>query len=141
MTDEAVESIIEYADDIGDAEPPPPLPPQEYPFTIVGAEATVSNAGNKYVAAALRISSDDFPADYEAEDGVDGMTLYYRRISLEDTQAGRYSLRRFCEAVGAPMGRRIDLSEWHGLTGRVTTVIETYEGVPRTVAKSVSADA
>ncbi len=140
MSEEAIDSILEYSEDISDAEPAPPLPASNYPATVVGAEKAVSGVGNKYALISLRVHADDFPADFEPEEGEDGITLQYRRPSLENTRNGRHSLRRFMEAVGAPMSTRMDMADWIGLTCNITTTVDVWEGIPRANVKTVTAD-
>lgn len=125
-------SIIEYSEDITDAEQPEPLPMQDYPVTIRAVEAKESvNTGNKYAAISCFVSPDDFPADFPIENAPDGKTIVFRRISLEDTPQGRFSMRRFCEAIGAPMSSRIDINDWVGMEATAVVVNEEYEGINR----------
>ena len=129
---EDVMSIIEYSEDISDAEQPEPLPMQDYPVTIRSVEAKESiNTGNKYAAISCFISPDDFPADFPIENAPDGKTIIFRRISLEDSPQARFSMRRFCEAIGAPMSTRIDINDWVGMEATAVVIVEDYEGLAR----------
>lgn len=140
MTEET-QSIIEYDDDISQAEQPDPLPIGDYPFSIRAAEIAVStNTGNKYAKVSCYISPDDFPADYDSSLAPDGVTLIYRRVSLENTPQARFRLRQWCEAIGAPMSSRIDLNEWIGLGGLATIDHDEWEGVMRENITRVSAE-
>ena len=139
MTEEVM-SIVEYSEDISDAEQPEPLPMGDYPITIRSAEAKESvNTGKKYAAVGCYVSPDDYPADYPAENAPDGKTIIYRRVSLEDTPQGRFGMRRFCEAIGAPMSSRIDINEWVGLEATGVIDVSEYEGILREEIKRVEA--
>lgn len=137
---EEVASIIEYSEDIADVEQPEPLPMGDYPITIRAAEAKESvNTGNKYAAVSCYISPDDFPADYPAENAPDGKTIIFRRVSLEDTPQARFGMRRFCEAIGAPMSSRIDINDWVGLEATAVVDVSEYEGLLREEIKRIEA--
>ena len=140
MNDE-VSTVIEFDEDISLAEQPEPLPKGDYSFTIVGAEPRVSgNSGNTYAAITMQISPDDFPADYPVENAPDGVRLIYRRVVLENERNARYRLRKFCEAIGAPMSTRMDLNDWLGLRGVCTVDHESYEGEMRAQVVRVKAE-
>lgn len=131
-------SIIEFSEDIGDAEAPDPIPVGDYPAQIVGAERKDSAQGNAYAAVMFSISPDDFPPDFQAEGLEDGLKITYRRVPLEDNPLSRFRLKKFIEAIGAKPGKRIDLSEWIGLTATINVAHETYEGIPRAIITKVS---
>jgi len=129
MTEE-LPSIIDYSEDISDAEQPEPLPMGDYPVTIRTADARESiNTGRRYAAVGCYIAPEDFPADYPAENAPDGKTIVYRRISLEDGPQERFRMRRFCEAIGAPMSSKIDLNDWLGLEATAVIDVTEYEGM------------
>ena len=119
-------SVIEFSVDLGKQDEPEPLPTGEYTGTIRSAIQKVSQKNTRYGEVAFFVDSDQYPADYD-EGNPDGMTLYYRRISLEDNPQARYGTRRFCEAIGAPLGKKIDLSEWIGCEALLEVVHDTYE--------------
>lgn len=132
-------SIIEFSEDIADAEAPEPLPVGEYPGTILKAERKESQRGTTYAAVTFNVSPDDYPADYPIEEAPDGSQLIYRRVSLEDNKRARFMLRRFCETIGAPMpSRTLNLSEWIGLDAKLHIEHEVYEGMPRAQIARVS---
>ena len=141
MTDqEELGSIVEYAEDLADAEAPEPLPPSEYEAEIRLAEAKISNSsGKKYAAVSFYISTDQFPPDYDVINNPDGVTIIYRRVPLEDNPRARWAAKRFIEAIGAKPGKRIDLNDWVGLTATVGVVTESYEGSDREVITKVTA--
>ncbi len=124
-------SIIEFSEDISTAEAPEPLPERDYPFTISGATRKVStNTGNPFAQVQLRINEEDYPADFDANNAPGGKTISHI-IGLTDDAPSRHRLRKFMEAIGAPMSKRINLAEWVGLTGKATVSHQTYEGVKR----------
>lgn len=140
MTEEQ-SSIIEFSEDISQAEQPEPLPLNDYPFNIRAVEAKIATAsGNKYAAVTCYISPDDYPADFPVENAPDGVTIIYRGVPLSDTPQNRWRLRGFCDAIGAPMSNSIDLNEWIGLSAVATVDQEEYEGVMRNVIKRVKAE-
>ena len=130
MTDEVM-TIVEFSEDISEAEAPEPLPVGEYPATIRAAEVKLSQRGTKYAAVTFAIAVDEYPADYPAEHAPDGTTVIYRRVGMEDTPAARFGLRRFCEAIGAVPAKKVDVSEWVGLDAVVEIDHDEYEGINR----------
>lgn len=131
-------SIVEYSVDISKQEEPEPLPAREYTGVIRSAAQRLSQKSTKYGEVAFFIDADQYPADY-TEGNPEGMTLFYRRVSLEDNPMARYNTKKFCEAVGAPTGKKLDLSEWVGLEATVEVTHETYEGSRRAVISRVRA--
>lgn len=138
MADDANEmpSIVEFSMDIGTQEAPAPLPKGEYNGAIRSAVVKTSQRGTKYAEVAFFIDGGQYPADY-TDGNPEGTTIMYRRVSLEDNPQARYGTRRFCEAIGAPVGKRIDVSEWVGRDGQVEVNHEPYEGVNRAVISRV----
>lgn len=139
MSEENTVSIIEFSEDISTAEAPLPLPVGEYIATIEAVETRESAKGNLMIPVTFRISPDDYPADYNAENNPDGVTLRYFRLMAEETPRNKYNLRKFCEAIGAKMGKRIDPSEWLGLTAKLKIRHEKYEGEDRASIESITA--
>lgn len=131
-------SIIEFSEDISNAEAPAPLPVGDYPAEIRGAERKTSAKGNPYGSVTFFIAPENYPADF-VEGDPDGMTLLYNRVTLDDSPQGRYRMRKFCEAIGAPMGSKVDLNDWVGLTATVSIGHDTYEGETRAVINKVNA--
>lgn len=141
MSDDSMDTMYEFSEDIGEATPPPPLPVNQYDGEIRSVEGKVStNTGKRYAAVHVNISPDSFPADYEAaEEFPEGMTLIYRRVPLEDDRASRARLRQFLEAIGAPTGKSIDLNDWIGLSARWQLNQSEWEGQMRNEIVGVSA--
>jgi hypothetical protein len=123
-------SIIEYAEDLSEAEAPVPLPKGDYTAEIRGAEKKISGKGNEYVDVTFFISPDEYPADY-TEGNPDGMTLNYGRLSPANTTQARWGMKKFCESIGAVLGKQLDLNDWIGKSAVVTVSHEDYEGVTR----------
>jgi hypothetical protein len=141
MADNDMPSVVEFSEDISTAEAPPPIPKMDYVAQIRDANITLSSKGTRYAAVTFYIAPDQLPADFPAEIYPDGVTIVYRRVSLEDNNNSRYRLRKFCEAIGAPAAKRIDVSEWIGREALVSVNHETYEGQDRHVIQTVkSAD-
>ena len=137
MVDE-LPSIVEFSVDLGKQEAPEPLPVGEYVGVIRRVEVKESQRGTRYAAVAFHIGADQFPADFK--DGPeDGQTLIYRRCSLEDNPQARYAARRFCEAIGAPLSKKIDVNEWVGHEAALDVEHDTYEGTTRAVVGRVRA--
>lgn len=138
MTDETM-SIVEFSEDISEAEAPEPLPPGEYPATIRAVEVKLSQRNTKYAAVTFVVDPGEYPADYPLENAPDGKAIVYRRCSMEDNPQARYMLRRFCEAIGATASKRIDVNEWVGLAAMIEVENDDYEGVSREQIARVNA--
>lgn len=138
MTEETM-SIVEFSEDIGEAEAPEPLPVGEYPATIMAAEVKISQRNTKYAAVTFMVSPDEYPADYPADLAPDGKTIIHRRCSLEDNPQSRFMLRQFIEAIGATASKKIDVNEWVGLEANIEIDHDEYEGVTREQIKRVNA--
>lgn len=133
------DTIIEYSEDISDAEPPPPLPPGTYTASIRASEKRMNaKQTGFYAATTFHISPDEYPADY-VDGPPDGTSLIYRRVSVEDNPMARFGMRTFCEAIGAKMGKNIDLNSFVGLEARVEITNEMWEGFPRAQINKVLA--
>lgn len=137
MAEDALPSVVEFSEDVGDQDAPVPLPVGDYPASIKAVEVKNSQRDTKYAAVTFHISADAFPADF-TEGDPDGETIIYRRVPLEDTPRARFALRRFCEAIGATPSKRIDVNEWVGLEAVVTVGNSEYEGMPRAEISKVS---
>ncbi len=131
-------SIVEFSIDLKKQQAPEPLPPGAYVGVIRKAEIKESQRGTMYGAVSFHIGSDQFPVDFK--DGPDdGLTLIYRRVGLEDNPQARYGTKRFIEAIGAPLSKKIDVNEWVGMEAALDVVLDTYEGVTRAVIDRVRA--
>ena len=136
--DEELGSIIEYTEDLADAEAPDPLPPGEYEAQVIKAEPKIGVASGKmYAAVTFAINVDQYPPDYLVENNPEGVNIIYRMVPLEDNPRARFQCKRFIEAIGAKPGKRIDLNDWVGLPAMVGVQNEDYEGLPREVITRV----
>ena len=141
MAEDELGSIVEYTEDLADAEAPDPLPSREYDAQITRAEQKFSNtSGKRYAAVTFSISTDQFPPDYPIENNPDGVNIIYRMVPLEDNPKARFQARRFIEAIGATPGKRIDLNDWVGQTAVVGVQHDDYEGVTREIITKVTAN-
>jgi|SRR5690606_13191490 len=129
---EGMGSILDFSADIADAEAPVALPAGDYPAKIVAAEVGTSNSsGKQRVDVTFRIMPEDFPADYEdAESFPEGKDVH-AYVSCEDTKASRFRMKKFCEAIGAPMSNRLDVNDWVGKSAIITIEPDEFEGVER----------
>ncbi len=134
---EELGSVVEYSVNLKDQDPPKPLPANNYVGVITAAEKRMSQRGTVYGAITFNISPDQYPADF-TEGNPTGTVIVYRRVSLEDHPQARYGCRRFCEAIGAPLGKRIDVNEWVGLEAKLEVGEDTFEGVTRAVIMRVN---
>ena len=135
---EEMSSIVEYSIDLNDQQAPQPLPVGKYHGVIRSADKKESQRGTIYAAVNFHIDAKQFPADFE-DGSDDGLTITYRRCSLEDNPNARYGTRRFCESIGAPLAKQIDISEWVGMEATLEVAHDTFEGVTRAVINRVHA--
>lgn len=123
-------SVFEFAQDLSTQEAPPPLPPRDYVGEITGATAKQSNRGNTYIDVEFTIQPDQFPADFTG--AREAAKLHYRRLVVSpDTDRNRYQLRKFCEAIHAPLGRRLDINDWIGKVANLKVKATKYMGEER----------
>jgi len=122
----ALPSVLDFSTDVSGAEQPTPLPSGKYNAEIVAVEPKLSKSGNRYADITIKISADSFPVDWiEGIDNPDGLALHYRRVTLEDTKASRFRLRRFVERAGLPaVGKSLDLNDWIGRNVKALTKVE-----------------
>lgn len=133
-------SILEFSEDISDAEAPKALAGGDYLAKIVSAEnGTSATSGKSRADVTFRISPEDFPADFEdAEEFQDGLDVHFYP-STEDTKVSRFRLRKFIEAIGGKTGGRIDMNEWIGKQAVITLEVEEFEGIARNRIRKVEA--
>ncbi len=138
MSEDQINTIVDFSEDIASAEAPPPLPKGNYPAEIKAAQVKISdNSGNPYADVAFFVAPEAFPADFPSDVAPEGLTLNYRRLGLQDNPASRFRVRTFSEAIGAPMAKRIDTNDWIGRTANIEIEHEEWEGVTRAVIKKV----
>ena len=133
-----LDSIVEYSVDLNDQEAPNPLPAGKYTGVVRKAEKRESQRGTMYAAVSFYIGADQYPADFT--DGPDdGLTIVYRRVGLEDNPQSRYGTKRFIEAIGAPLAKSINVTDWVGMEANLDVIHDTFEGVTRPVIERVHA--
>lgn len=124
-------SVFEFAQDLSTQEAPPPLPPAVYVGEVTGATAKQSNRGNTYVDVEFTIQPDQFPADFNPANR-EPAKLHYRRLVVSpDTDRNRYQIRKFGEAIRAPLGRRLDINDWIGKVANLKVKTTKYMGEER----------
>lgn len=139
MADEAtLPSVYEFGADISTQEAPPPLPKGKYLASISAAEAKVSaTSGNTYADITFTIAPDQFPADYSAIQQ-DAVNIHHRTMVLsKDDARSRYNIRKFAEAVRAPVSRKVDLNDFIGKSAMLTIDHRSYQGVDQPEIKGV----
>ena len=140
INDDELGSIIEFTDDIDDAEAPLPLPEGQYEAEIKAVEAKMSGNNKRYAAVSFYVPTDVFPADYPLEEAPDGLVLIYRKLSLENNKMSKFNLKRFIQNIGAPpVGRSLDLTQWVGLKAKIVIKHDTWEGTKRATVDKVVA--
>ena len=121
-------SILNYAIDLNDQQAPPPIPTGIYPAEVMGVSKRVSNtSGHEYLNVQFRIAPESYPADY-TEGDPEGTTLFYNRLRTADAPQPRFQMKRFLQAVGAPLSNRLDLMDLVNLTCNVEITHQEYEG-------------
>lgn len=125
MMDDTEMGIIEFGEDISDAEAPEPLPQGVYPAEVTSATAGESkSSGRLQITTRFRVSPDDYPADYPMEHAPDG----FERSTWTpcgDNPNGRHRTRQLCEALGVPASKNVDLSDFIGKTCRIQIAPDT----------------
>lgn len=133
-------SIIEYGEDLASAEAPKALPAGDYPATVIAAEIGDSkSSGKERVDVQLRISPEDFPPDYEDADSFPDGKVVHMYISTENTKAQRFRMKKFVEALGGKLGKKLDVNSWIGLNTILTIEPDEYEGIENERGRKVSA--
>lgn len=127
MTDTVLSSVVEFDEDLNNVEAPKPLPMGTYDAVIQSVEPMTSKTSGRLMAkVSLMISADQYPVDY-ADGNPQGTTLQHF-VMLDNSQRSKFALKRFCQAIGAPLSNSVDLNTWVGLPARVDVANELYEG-------------
>jgi endogenous inhibitor of DNA gyrase (YacG/DUF329 family) len=58
---------------------------------------------------------------------------------VDDSPRSRYNIKKFCEAIGAPTGKRIDLTEWIEQSCVIEVDHREYQGEMRENVRRVKA--
>ncbi len=132
MADNTMGSILEFTENLKDAEAPQSLPPSDYPGEVQSAELGLSNSSGKpRIDVTFRIKPEDFPADYvDAASFADGKVVHFY-LAATDDKASRFRVRKFIESIGAKLGSKIDLNDWVGKNAMLTLGTDEYDGVER----------
>lgn len=124
-------SIMQFSQDIADAEAPPPFPAGTYKAECVASSYRVSPNGTLQLNNQWRIPVEQYPADYQDGDP-DGTTLYGRGIRATDDQQGRFNMKKAMQRMGGPTGHTVDANSLIGLWANVeVTHYTTNEGETR----------
>lgn len=124
-------SLIQFSQNIADAEAPPQLPAGTYPAICVSAVPGISkSSGNPTLPLQFKVNKADFPPDFETD--ADEVTLIYNRLTTRDTQQDRFRMRKICETFGVAMSNAIDPNEFVMKQVRLEVVQRPdLEGNPR----------
>lgn len=137
---EELGSMIEYTESLADVESPKALPLADYPGEVITALHVLSNSSGKpQLAVTFRIKPEDFPADFEDADAYpDGVTATFYR-STEQTKSQMFRMRRFLEALGVKLGKKLDANDLVGKTAILSVEPDEFEGIENTRIRKVSA--
>jgi hypothetical protein len=127
---EDLSTILDFSEDIADAEAPDPLPEREYKALITKSESRLSAKGRRMAAVTFTIPPEEYPADYPLENAPEGKQVTHY-IMADDNPQDRYRMKKFCETIGAPMARSLNVGSWLGLEASIQIKHEEYEGVKR----------
>lgn len=121
------ESILDLDEDFSDAEAPKLLPVGSYTAEIEKVAIKDSQSGTKYIAVELRVGTDQYPPTFSNDEEPNGIKLFYNYLQVKNeegtfTAKARHRLRLWCEAIDAPMGKRLDVSSWVGRPIKVRVV-------------------
>ncbi len=133
---EDIASIIEYTEDLSEAEAPVPLPPGDYTGDIRTVEIKESGKGNRYVQVSFFVDADQYPADY-TDGNPEGTILSYGRLSPDNNARAKYNMKKFIEAIGGELGKSIDINDWVGKTAMIEVVNAPYDGLMQANIKKV----
>jgi hypothetical protein len=109
--DYEIPSIIEFMTD--DSEP---IPVGEYIGVIEDVEIKKNSLLFTRPRVTFHISAKQCPMKPKFEHGEH---LIYRRLSFEETNKDRYFLKLFIQAIGAPLGKKINVKDWVGQKARI----------------------
>jgi hypothetical protein len=132
--DQLPDTILEYSVNIAEQERPPVLPIGEYRAVVTSVQKKYGkDSGRPYLNIRFTISSDDLPADFVEAYGANPeevSSVFFMLFGCEDTPKSRFAMHNFCEAVGAPMSRRINAADFLNQEARVQ--IEHQKGLDGT---------
>ncbi|MBR6515409.1 MAG: hypothetical protein IKT40_00990 [Bacilli bacterium] len=126
MTDNVLSSVIEFDEDLNNVEAPKPLPMGLYDAVVQSVEPMMSKSERLMAKVTFSVSADQYPADYT--DGNPNGTTLTQYIFLDNSQRSKFALKRFCQAIGAPLSNSVDITTWVGLPARIEVINEPWEG-------------
>lgn len=135
-------SIIELSQDLNEMQEYEPLPAGPYIAQVRDVEIRHSEKlPNGFFYVQLLIPVENFPADYDAANAPEGLTVIYARVQVP-TPENRRSVRpfkNFIRALGLEdSGNKIDTSEWVNKELQVLLSTSEYQGAPVNNVESVS---
>lgn len=133
-------SLIQFSQNIAEAEAPPPLPPGDYEGICVSAQPGISkSSGNPMLPLKYKITSEQFPVDFDAQ-GQDELDLTYNRLTTRDNAGDRFRMKNMCIAHGVAMSNNIDPNDFIGTKVRLTIENKPdLEGNPRAEISRITA--
>lgn len=126
MSENVLSSVINFDEDLNNVEAPKPLPMGLYDAVIQSAEPMMSKSDRLMAKVIFMVSADQYPVDYT--DGNPNGTTLTQYVFLDNSQRSKFALKRFCQAIGAPLSNSIDITTWIGLPARIEVVNEPWEG-------------
>lgn len=137
MSEDNIQSIFTFSQDVDTQEAPPPLPIGTYLASVEGAEPKVSKtSGNTYIDVTFVVAPDQFAPDFAAINP-DAVKLHYRSLVMKDDARSRYALRKFCDAMRVPVKREFDVNALIGKAAMVKVKHEPYQGNTNAVIEAV----
>lgn len=124
------DSVLEFDEDISNAEMPEPLPAGIYFGEIQSATVGESKtSGNRMLTVTVVIPTEEYPPDAPdlIEEYPEGVTMrHYQPATNRASHKAR--MRTFCEMVGVTPASKLDMSEFLGKRVKVETYIDEYNG-------------
>lgn len=115
MSDESLPTVLEFDVDPDDVEAPPALPTGWYQGEVVEVRTKMREKSGKLgIDVKVRVSVDEFPADFDADYFPEGKDIYYRMLHLEKDRSALYRLKRFCTSTGQVFSSGMDVNDWVG---------------------------
>jgi len=125
-------SIIRFDSDISEMAEYEPLPNGVYRATVIDVEERSNEKTPKgFLTTTLRVSPDDYPADYDANNAPDGVNVVMGYLALPDAENRRTvgPFKKFLMALGiAPKGSQFETSDMIGAETQVHLVRGEFQG-------------
>ncbi len=132
-------SLLEFSQNIADAEAPPCLPAGEYSAHCTKAEVGLSKSSQKpMITMSFAVNKSEFPVDFDGDQDQVVVAFYQ---PVEDNSSNRFRMKKLCEALGVSASNRIDANDFVSRTARIRLAIEPgLDGTPRNTMKGVVAE-